>query len=165
MNLIKQWSALAIVIIFTSICYFLIINSARSVFVEYPLKISQPSKTKPLPISACIDSSGAELPFDIERITEEISKKKSCFQAVKLAENCAWGSLADIQKVSAAADICTNELNKNIPPKELTSLLTNMQNLCYQKYMKIDGTMYRSMSAYCYLSALEWVTDFSASVE
>lgn len=163
MNSIKQWSPLAIIIIFIAACYGLILNSTKNVFVEYPMEVSKTHEIMTFPTSKCVDSTGNEISTDLDQIIDQVGKKKSCFQAVKMAQYCGWGSSADVSIVSSAAEVCTKELEKNNPSKELNSLLKSMQNMCLQKYEKRDGTIYISMGAYCDLSALEWVTGLSAS--
>lgn len=120
-------------------------------------KLTQTSSSK------CIDSTGRDISTNLDVINEEISKKESCFQAVQMAESCAWGSSADVGITSSASNICTKEFESNSPSKELFSLLSSMKSLCVERYKKSDqGTLHLSVMSFCFLDALKWVTDVSA---
>ncbi len=109
----------------------------------------------------CVDSNGQDIFTQPEVFFGIIEKSESCYQAVEMAEACAYGSSLDVATAGAAYGICEKELNAQNPAKELTVLLTTMQTTCSEKYDKEEGTMYRSMNAFCQLSALEWVLNIA----
>jgi len=109
----------------------------------------------------CVDSSGNDISGEPDAFYEIISNAGSCYQASQLAQACAWGSSLDVQTAGAAYDVCDDELKSLEPSDKLTSLLKQMGNACSEKYDNEDGTMYRSMSSYCYLSAIAWIVNLA----
>jgi hypothetical protein len=109
----------------------------------------------------CVDSNGQDVFLHPEVFFGIIEKSDSCYEAVQMAEACAYGSSLDVSTAGVAYDICEKELQAQKPNKELTKLLKTMQTSCSDKYYKEEGTMYRSMHAFCQLSALEWVLNLA----
>lgn len=109
----------------------------------------------------CVDSSGQDIFNQPEVFFGIIEKSESCYEAVQMAEACAYGSSLDVSTAGVAYGICEKELQAQKPGKELTKLLSTMQTSCSEKYDKEQGTMYRSMNAFCQLSALEWVLNIA----
>jgi hypothetical protein len=164
MKHIKQWWTLVVAIIFIFICYYLILDSSKNVFIQPSIVVNTNTEIKKsLSSLSCVNSGGDDISTDLDGIIEEINQTKICFQAVYMARNCAWGSSADVGITSAASNICMSEFKKNQPSAESLSVLKNMQSLCSQKYEKLQGTLYVSANAHCYLNALSWVTYFSAN--
>lgn len=108
---------------------------------------------------------GVDVSNDPVTFTKAISESSSCYLASKLAEACAWGSSLDVQTVSAAYGVCEGELNSYKPEKKLLGLLSTMKDVCNDKYLNMDGTLYRSMNSYCHLSAIQWVVDLAYNEE
>ncbi len=162
--------ALFIVAAFTIIFGWLIINSSKQLFVEMPIfvktkEIIKDNSVNNKYVSGCQNSDNEDMSNDLDLIVEEIGKKQYCFQAVDLAEDCAWGAAADMQITSVASTICMKEFEKNKPSEKLNSQLKNMQSLCDENYNKLEGTMYLSANAFCCLNALEWVNNISSISE
>lgn len=109
----------------------------------------------------CVDKNGKDIFNDPDAFQTEIASKEYCFQAVDLAESCAYGSSLDVSTAGIAYDICDGELKKQNPSKEDLTLLSSMKDRCTKKYENEDGTMYRSMNAYCHLSAIEWILNLA----
>ncbi len=109
----------------------------------------------------CVDKKGKDITQTPEVFQQLISEAGSCYEASDLAKACAWGSSLDVSTAGAAYDVCHKELTTAKPSKELTDLLTKMTSLCGQKYRNEEGTLYRSMHAYCNLSALVWVVNLA----
>jgi hypothetical protein len=109
----------------------------------------------------CVDSNGQDIFSQPEVFFGIIEKSESCYEAVEMAEACAYGSSLDVSTAGVAYDICEKELQVQKPTKELINLLKTMQTSCSDKYYKEEGTMYRSMNAFCQLSALEWVLNIA----
>jgi hypothetical protein len=105
----------------------------------------------------CVDAKGQDIYNNPEVFTAMIKNAKSCNEATEIANACAWGSSLDVSTAGAAFNVCAKELIKQSPNKKVSELLVTMRNTCTAKYAKLQGTMYRSMNAYCHLSALEWI--------
>lgn len=106
----------------------------------------------------CVDSTGKDIISQPEVFTPLIEKAKSCYEAVEMAEACAWGSSIDVSTAATAYTVCEVELSAQNPTEKLTSLLETMEGSCAAKYENEEGSMYRSMHMYCNLSAIEWIT-------
>ncbi len=94
---------------------------------------------------------------DAEVVIAQISAKKTCAEASKLAETCAWGSSIDVQIAGAAGDVCLKEGGKL--SKADTALLDRMSARCVKAYSNQQGTIYRSINAFCHLSAIEFIVN------
>lgn len=94
-----------------------------------------------------------------EEIVSGVAAQETCWESVKLAKNCSWGSSFDLQITAPAVEKCEAELNASNPKASDLALLTSMQDRCTERYSKEQGTMYISMNAYCQLSALEWMVN------
>jgi hypothetical protein len=113
----------------------------------------------------CVNEKGEDIYNQPDAFQALIEKADSCYSAKSLAEACAYGSSLDIQTAGAAYGVCATELAKENPSKKLTGLLSNMNQMCDKKYEKVDGTMYRSMNAFCRLSAVEWILGIASPAE
>ena len=114
---------------------------------------------------SCVDRKGNNI-FNLPEVfTSLITQSKNCEQAAQLAQACGWGANVDRATVSAAYEICEAELAQTKGFADASDLLKKMQSKCNQKYENEQGSMYRSLQAYCYLSAIEWVLDVSNSAE
>lgn len=109
----------------------------------------------------CVDADGNDILNKPEVFHDLIDKAESCYAATNLAEACAWGSSLDVTTAGKAFDVCTMELSNNNPSRKLTKLLTTMRETCTETYDKHEGTLYRSMNAYCHLSAINWINNLS----
>lgn len=105
--------------------------------------------------------NGKDLSSDPVAFQAAIASSSTCWEAVQMAEACAWGSSLDVMTVDAAYSICENELKQNSPDAETVQILDLMKNKCTQKYSELEGTMYRSMMSYCHLDAIEWAVNMS----
>lgn len=105
--------------------------------------------------------NGKDVLNDPVVFSKAIEKSETCYEAAALAESCAWGSSLDVQTVSLAYDVCSKELDSYNPDKNILSLLDVMKDTCNQKYMNLEGSMYRSMMSYCHLSALQWILNIA----
>lgn len=105
--------------------------------------------------------NGVDVSNDPVVFSKAIETSETCYEAAKLAEACAWGSSLDVQTVSLAYDICSKELDSYNPDKKILTLLDDMKDTCNQKYVNMEGSMYRSMMSYCHLSALQWILNIA----
>lgn len=109
----------------------------------------------------CVNEKGEDIFNQPEVFQAMIEKADSCYAAKNLAEACAYGSGLDVSTAGAAYGVCATELQKNKPSKELTKTLSSMNTMCNKKYANEDGSMYRSMNAFCQLSAVEWILNIA----
>ena len=109
----------------------------------------------------CTDSSGEDILNQPEVFQELISNAGSCYEAAGMARACAWGSSLDVSTAGLAADVCRNELATLSPEKQTTDLLESMTEACFDKYAEAQGTLAKSMSAFCRLDALSWIVDLA----
>lgn len=111
----------------------------------------------------CADQNGQDIYSQPEVFTALIEKSETCYEATQLAEACAYGSSMDVMTAGTAYGVCEKELAAQNPSKKITKLLNDMQKECSEKYDKEEGTMYRSMNAFCQLSALEWILNIATA--
>lgn len=109
----------------------------------------------------CVNEKGEDIFNQPEVFQAMIEKADSCYAAKNLAEACAYGSGLDVSTAGTAYGVCAAELQKNKPSKKLTDTLSSMNSMCNKKYANEDGSMYRSMNAFCQLSAVEWILNIA----
>jgi hypothetical protein len=105
----------------------------------------------------CVNEKGEDIYNQPEVFQTLIENADSCYKAEQLASACAYGSSLDIMTAGSAYAVCEKELQQNKPSKKITATLNQMVAMCNAKYSKLDGTMYRSMNAFCNLSAIQWI--------
>ena len=86
----------------------------------------------------------------LEKVAKLATNATSCYDASAVVEACALGASGDGFTVSAAITRC----EKDIPAKTRRESRTYkyLNKKCDDKYEGMDGTMYRSMNAFCHLS-------------
>ncbi|MDX2205471.1 MAG: hypothetical protein NW223_22165 [Hyphomicrobiaceae bacterium] len=94
--------------------------------------------------TACPASSPAQL----DAVVRAIAGAPGCGAAYQMMEACAFGSSADVQTGAAVVERCA----PGIPPR-LRSAFEREQSACHARYERLDGTMYRSMAAFCVAKA------------
>jgi hypothetical protein len=90
-------------------------------------------------------------------LISQISAKKTCAEASKLAQACALGSSIDVHIAGAAGEVCLKEGGKL--SKSDSILLKTMRARCVKAYSNQQGTIYRSINSFCQLSAIEFVVN------
>lgn len=105
----------------------------------------------------CVDDKGNDILRSPDLFQELIAQKKTCYEAVQLAESCAWGSSLDVSTAGVAYNVCLAQAKKSKPQSRDYALLRKMEARCNEKYSKMEGTLYRSMNAFCQLKAIEWL--------
>ena len=105
----------------------------------------------------CVNEKGEDIYNQPEVFQALIEKAGSCYDAKNLAEACAYGSSLDVMTAGTAYEVCAKELQKVKPTAKVTSTLNKMNTMCNDKYANEDGTMYRSMNAFCRLNAVQWI--------
>ncbi len=102
--------------------------------------------------------SSCPVEYDADKILAAIEGGGSCYVAAGIAESCAYGSSLDVQFVSAATEICQRGFDAMTATDKRT--YETMLGKCAAKYADQDGTLYRSMNAFCTLEITELFTDF-----
>lgn len=110
----------------------------------------------------CVNQKGEDIYNQPDVFLALIEKAESCYAAKSLAEACAYGSSLDVQTAGTAYGVCDAELSKTSPSEKFLTILSSMNEMCNEKYQKLDGTMYRSMNAFCRLSAVEWILNLAS---
>jgi hypothetical protein len=113
----------------------------------------------------CVDSEGQDIFRDPGVCIQMIQKAQSCYQASKIAEACAHGTSLDVRTAGEAYQVCAAELDGYKPNRVLKAQLLAMNKLCQKKFEKESGTMFRSMEAFCYLSAIRWIISIASPFE
>jgi hypothetical protein len=93
------------------------------------------------------DSSCPIADYDADKISAAIDGAGSCYTAAGIAESCAFGSSLDVSFVSSATAICQRGFGSMTAAD--TKTYETMLGKCAAKYENVDGTLYRSMNAYC----------------
>ena len=71
-----------------------------------------------------------------------------CGEALNRASECSWGSSADGQIAGAAITVCESKFLSKLSATEKAGY-SKLQGRCGKKYEGQQGTMYRSMEAFC----------------
>jgi hypothetical protein len=90
----------------------------------------------------------ASSPAQMDAIVQAIVAAPGCGPAYRIMEACAFGSSADVQTGAAVVEKC----EPGIPPR-LKAAFERERAACVAKYAKQDGTIYRSMAAFCVAKA------------
>ncbi len=101
-------------------------------------------------------------PADAYEIEQMISSAGSCYEAVKIANECAWGSSVDVGLAGAASDICLKNYAQWSNKHKM--VLATLAEDCDAKYAGQQGTMYLSMNAFCKLGVIQVISDLNEEV-
>jgi hypothetical protein len=82
--------------------------------------------------------------LQLDAIMRAVETAPSCATAYKIAEACAFGSTADVQTTSLVIQKCEARMTA----AQRTGY-EGAAKACHAKYAGKDGTMYRSMAAFC----------------
>jgi hypothetical protein len=94
--------------------------------------------------------------YDADKISAAIDGAGSCFVAAGIAESCAYGSSLDVSFVASATAICESGFGSMIEADK--SAYETLLGKCAKKYENTEGTLYRSMNAYCDLEVTKLFT-------
>lgn len=99
----------------------------------------------------------------LEKVAELATNAGSCWEASEVVEACALGASGDVFTVGAAIGRC----EKDIPAmsRKDKKNYSYLKEKCNAKYDKMDGTMYRSMNAFCHLSVAKLYVDLLSTEE
>ncbi len=113
------------------------------------------------PASACpVKATGGDL---VERIAAAIGKSKTCDQAAKIAESCAFGDSKDLHIAAPADEFCRKTI-KDLKPEDKT-MWEALSQKCSDKYDTHQGTMYRSFAAFCRLNVTKLFAELYEPIE
>jgi hypothetical protein len=103
------------------------------------------------------DSSCPVTDYDADKIIAAIEGGGSCYVAAGIAESCAYGSSLDVQFVAAATELCQRGFDAMTDAD--TEAYETLLGHCAAKYRDTEGTLYRSMNAYCDLEVTQLFND------
>lgn len=95
--------------------------------------------------------------YDADKIMAAIEGGGSCYVAAGIAESCAFGSSLDVQFVAAASTLCERGFDAMTAGDK--AAYQSLLDKCSAKYADQQGTLYRSMNAYCALEITQLFTD------
>lgn len=108
-------------------------------------------------VSFSANSSECPVKFEtdnyLEKVAELALNADNCYEASEIVNACALGASGDVYTVGAAINRCERDFPVMTPKDTETYLY--LKNKCNEKYDGMDGTLYRSMNAFCHLSVTE----------
>jgi hypothetical protein len=95
------------------------------------------------------ESKKEECPtLDGKEIENLLRQAPSCKRAVALFEICKFGASGDVSLGVAVTEKCQVDFLGKLSPKQ-KRVYDREQQSCARKYPKEDGSMYRSLEAFC----------------
>jgi hypothetical protein len=95
---------------------------------------------------------GGECPStDVDTILKYVGSTNQCGVAQQRAADCAYGSSIDTAIAGTAQQVCEARFASKLNAAEKAGY-NSLLNRCAAKYAKEEGTMYRSMAAFCSLN-------------
>ena len=93
--------------------------------------------------SICLGKS-----MTLDETIDAINATPGCERAMKLFEDCEYGTSGDIHLGAAVEKKCERDFRARLkqPQKQLYQ---SEMRVCDRKYQNEDGTMYRSFTAFC----------------
>jgi hypothetical protein len=86
--------------------------------------------------------------MSLEEIVSAINATPGCERAVKLFEDCEFGTSGDIRLGAAVENKCEGGFLSRLRPPQKQAYRREM-GVCDDKYRNESGTMYRSFTAIC----------------
>lgn len=99
-----------------------------------------------------------------EKVETAIKATKTCYDAKALASACAMGTSMDVHIVRHADEKCSERFFKKLSKAD-KAMYDKLQKKCYEKYGKMEGTMYKSANAFCNLGVTELFDDLFTPAE
>jgi len=99
--------------------------------------------TGPALAAVCLNKS-----MTLDEIIDVINAAPGCARAMKVFEDCEFGSSGDVQLGAAVEKKCEADFLKRLTGPQKLAYQREMQ-ACDRKYENEDGTMYRSFTAFC----------------
>jgi hypothetical protein len=102
-----------------------------------------PVGESPARAAVCLDKS-----MTSEEIVDAINNSPGCDRAMKLFEDCEYGTSGDVQLGAAVEKKCEADFMSRLGAPRKRAY-TDELNRCDVKYQNENGTMYRSYTAFC----------------
>lgn len=98
-----------------------------------------------------IEQCPVEFPSEnyLENVGKLITESDSCYSASEIAGACALGAGGDVFTVGKAISRCEKDMP--VMSKADASMYATLNDKCSEKYSTMEGSMYRSMEAFCHL--------------
>ena len=93
--------------------------------------------------SICLGKS-----MTLDETIDAINATPGCERAMKLFEDCEYGTSGDIHLGAAVEKKCERDFLARLKPSQ-KQLYRREIRVCDRKYQNKDGTMYRSFTAFC----------------
>ena len=93
--------------------------------------------------SICLGKS-----MTLEETIDAINATRGCARAMKLFEDCEYGTSGDIHLGAAVEKKCERDFLAQLKQPQ-RQLYQREMRVCDSKYRNEDGTMYRSFTAFC----------------
>ena len=97
----------------------------------------------PASAAVCQDKS-----MTLDEIVEAINAAPDCEGAMKLFQDCSFGSSGDVQLGEAVEKKCHGDFAGSLKGRKKQAYQREM-GVCDRKYRNESGTMYRSFTAFC----------------
>jgi hypothetical protein len=93
--------------------------------------------------AVCLDKS-----MTPDEIVDAINATTGCERAMKLFQDCEFGSSGDVRLGAAVEKKCEGDFQPGLKPAQKASYQREMRG-CDRKYQNQSGTMYLSFTAFC----------------
>jgi hypothetical protein len=93
--------------------------------------------------AVCLDKS-----MTLDEIVEAINASLGCERAMKLFQDCEFGTSGDIHLGAAVEKKCERDFLSRLKAAQKQTYQREL-NVCDRKYRNESGTMYRSFTAFC----------------
>jgi hypothetical protein len=97
----------------------------------------------PARAAVCLDKS-----MTLDEIVEAINASPGCERAMKLFQDCEFGTSGDIHLGAAVEKKCEGDFLSRLKAARKPTYQREL-NVCDRKYRNESGTMYRSFTAFC----------------
>ena len=94
-------------------------------------------------------------PFsDRDKIVKDLSGAPTCTAALEIFTACAGGASGDVEFGGAVTERCESDFAAKLSKAQKRAYEAE-HTRCERKYMKREGTMYRSFEAFCHAEVAE----------
>jgi len=99
----------------------------------------------------------------LDKVAQLATNSSSCYEASEVVSACALGASGDVIMVAAALNRCERDMPVMSEKDQQT--ISYLKTKCNDKYDSMDGSMYRSMKAFCHLSVTTLYVDLLSTEE
>jgi hypothetical protein len=107
---------------------------------------------------SAVAAQAADCPFAGPDVDDGLTAAPTCKAAARLLSDCALGASGDVARGGIVREKCERDFLPGLGPKEARAYRAGLAR-CARKYAKQEGSMYRSMAAFC---AVELAERYSA---